>query len=94
MFGEKKLEAIEIRLVEKGALAPGSTQTPNMIKPITVMYQAHVGGIGWKDYVENGETKTKSTDDNDTMYLTYGYQDGSYKIVDASSLQTYFSRYF
>ena len=45
-------------------------------------------------YEENGETKTKSTDDNDTMYLTYGYQDGSYKIVDASSLQTYFSKYF
>ena len=45
-------------------------------------------------YEENGETKTKSTDDNDTMYLSYGYQDGSYKIVDASSLQTYFSRYF
>ena len=52
----KNLEAIEIRLVEKGALAPGSTQTPNMIKPITVMYQAHVGGVGWQDYVENGET--------------------------------------
>ena len=52
----KKLEAIEIRVVEKGALAPGSTQTPNMIKPITVMYQAHVGGVGWQDYVENGET--------------------------------------
>ena len=45
-------------------------------------------------YEENGETKTKSTDDNDTMYLTYGYQDSSYKIVDASSLQTYFSKYF
>ena len=45
-------------------------------------------------YEESGETKTKTSDDTDTMYLTYGYQDDTYKIVDASSLQTYFSRYF
>ena len=50
----KNLEAIEIKLVEKGQPAPGNTTTPNMIKPITIRYQAHVSGIGWQDYVENG----------------------------------------
>ena len=45
-------------------------------------------------YEEDGETKTKETTDTDSIYLTYGYQDKTYKIVDASSLTTYFSRYF
>ena len=78
----KKLEAIEIRLVEKGALAPGSTQTPNMIKPITVMYQAHVGGVGWQDYVENGQTggttgKSKALEALKIMIASQGDNAGS-----------------
>ena len=49
------LKAIEIKLVEKGQSAPGDTEKPNMIKPITIRYQAHVSGIGWQDYMENGD---------------------------------------
>ena len=49
------LKAIEIKLVEKGQPAPGDTEKPNMIKPITIRYQAHVSGIGWQDYMENGD---------------------------------------
>ena len=48
------LKAIEIKLVEKGQPAPGDTEKPNMIKPITIRYQAHVSRIGWQDYMENG----------------------------------------
>ena len=60
----KNLEAIEIRLVEKGNPSPGNTTTPNMIRPITIMYQAHVGGVGWQDYMENGALAGSSNYDN------------------------------
>ncbi len=45
-------------------------------------------------YEEDGQTKTKSKSTTDGMYLTYDYKENAYRLVDASSLQTYFSRYF
>lgn len=45
-------------------------------------------------YDSGGETKTNSSNDYDYMYLTFDYQDEEYKLVDATSLSTYFSRYY
>ena len=45
-------------------------------------------------YEEDGEIKTtEATDTNDSVSLIYAYQDNTYKMVDASGLPTFFSRY-
>ena len=45
-------------------------------------------------YEEDGEAKTtEATDTNDSVSLIYAYQDNTYKMVDASGLPTFFSRY-
>lgn len=45
-------------------------------------------------YQSGDETKTHDSDDYDYLYLTYSYINGEYKLVDTSSLNTYFSRYY
>ena len=56
----KRLEAIEIRLVEKGAAAPGSTEnaylTNEKVANPTIRYRTHVQNDGWQDYVTGGIT--------------------------------------
>ena len=49
----KRLEAIEIVLVEKGGEAPGSTDKPFLTHP-SVVYSTHVQSYGWLDYVADG----------------------------------------
>lgn len=44
-------------------------------------------------YESGEETKTHDDSDYDYMYLTFEYVDGNYKLVDASNLNTYFSKY-
>ncbi|MEH7494827.1 N-acetylmuramoyl-L-alanine amidase [Neobacillus niacini] len=50
----KQLEAIEIVLVEKGGKAPGSIDKPFITKP-SVVYSTNVEGLGWLDFVANGQ---------------------------------------
>lgn len=50
----KRLESIQIKLVEKGEPAPGSTTRPYVTSKPVVSYTTHVQGIGWQDYVTNG----------------------------------------
>ncbi len=46
-------------------------------------------------YISGTETKTNDSDDTDYyIYLTYDYVDGAFKLVDASSLTSYFSKYY
>lgn len=45
-------------------------------------------------YQSGEETKTNDSNDYDYVYLTYDYVDGNYKLVEASSLNTYFSKYY
>ncbi len=45
-------------------------------------------------YDEDGETKEKSNSSSDGIYVSYSYVDNAYHLVDASSLPTYFSKYF
>ena len=50
----KRLEAVEIVLVEKGGAAPGSTDKPFIIDP-SVVYSTHVQSYGWLPHVSDGE---------------------------------------
>lgn len=45
-------------------------------------------------YQSGDETKTNSSDDYDYIYLTFDYQNKEFKLVDVTSLNTYFSRYY
>lgn len=45
-------------------------------------------------YQSGDETKTHDSNDYDYIYLTFDYADDTFKLVDASSLNTYFSRYY
>lgn len=45
-------------------------------------------------YTSGSETKTNESTDSDSMYLTYEYVDSDFKLVNATSLNTYFSIYF
>lgn len=49
------VEAIQIKLVKKGANAPGSTTDAFIKKPVSLTYSAHVSDIGWQAYVSSGE---------------------------------------
>ena len=42
----KRLEAIEIILIQKGGQAPGKTDKPYIMK--TISYQTHIQDYGWK----------------------------------------------
>lgn len=44
-------------------------------------------------YESGEEVKTHDDSDYDYLYLTFEYVDGSYKLVDTSNLNTYFSKY-
>lgn len=46
-----RLEAFEVRLVEKGTPAPGNTSKPCL--SFSVSYRAHVQNIGWQGFVGN-----------------------------------------
>ncbi len=45
-------------------------------------------------YTSGSETKTHDSSSSDNMYIYYSYVDGAFKIIDASSLNTYFSKYY
>ncbi len=45
-------------------------------------------------YKFGDETKTNESSDYDYMYLTFDYSDNSFKLVEATSLNTYFSKYY
>lgn len=45
-------------------------------------------------YQSGDETKTHDSNDYDYMDLTFDYVDDEFKLVDASSLNTYFSKYY
>lgn len=49
------VEVIQIKLVKKGANAPGSTTDAFIKKPVSLTYSAHVSDIGWQPYVSSGE---------------------------------------
>ena len=51
-----RLEAVKIKIVQKGSAAPGSTSNTFRKPPMTVRYQAHVQNIGWQGTVSNGAT--------------------------------------
>ena len=51
----KRLEAIEIKLVEKGGAAPGPTNKPFIFIDPSVVYSTHVQKIGWQEAVSDGE---------------------------------------
>lgn len=46
------------------------------------------------EFKSGDETKTNSSNDSDIMDFTYDYVDEEYKLVNASSLNTYFSKYY
>ena len=48
-----RLEAIEIKLVQKNSKAPGNTDRPFVQNYIN--YSTHVENIGWQKYVKNDE---------------------------------------
>lgn len=45
-------------------------------------------------YQSGDETKTNNSDDYDYMYLTLDYSDDAFRLVNATSLNTYFSKYY
>lgn len=44
-------------------------------------------------YTSGDETKTKDDSSYDYVYLTYDYVDSKFKLIDITSLNTYFSKY-
>ncbi|MCI1288348.1 MAG: L,D-transpeptidase family protein [Olsenella sp.] len=48
-----RVEAVQFKLTEKNAAAPGDTNRPYVSAP-TVTYQAHVQNIGWQNWVGSG----------------------------------------
>ena len=66
-------EAVEIRLVEKGAAAPGSTDTPFRDKagePMSLTYRVHVSGIGWQSYTGGVAGTTGQSKAMETLQLS------------------------
>jgi len=45
-------------------------------------------------YDDNGETKTHDSNDYDYVYVYLTYADKAFKVIDTSSLNTYFSKYY
>ena len=45
-------------------------------------------------YTSGDEAKTHDSTDYDYIYLTYDYVDSKFKLIDATSLNTYFSKYY
>lgn len=45
-------------------------------------------------YQSGEETKTNDSKDTDYVYLTFDYADNTFKLIDISSLNTYFSKYY
>ncbi len=45
-------------------------------------------------YTSGSETKTHDSNSSDSMTIYYSYSDNAFKITDAGSLVTYFSRYY
>ena len=45
-------------------------------------------------YQSGEETKTNDSKDTDYVYLTFDYADDTFKLIDVSSLNTYFSKYY
>lgn len=45
-------------------------------------------------YQSGEETKTNDSKDTDYVYLTFDYADDTFKLIDVSSLSTYFSKYY
>lgn len=45
-------------------------------------------------YTSGDETKTHDSSSSDSMYIYYAYHNNEFKMIDASSLNTYFSRYY
>ncbi len=45
-------------------------------------------------YQSGDETKTNDSDDYDYVYLTFDYNNKEFKLVDASSLNSYYSKYY
>ena len=52
----KRMEAIQIQLVEKGGKAPGTSEK-HYVSNQGVFYQSHVQTYGWQTWKQNGETK-------------------------------------
>lgn len=52
----KQIESVEIRLVKKGEAAPGSTEGAYRAPVGSLVYSAHVGSIGWREPVADGQT--------------------------------------
>lgn len=98
-YADNRIEAVEMRLVKKGAPAPGTTNNVNKLKGETVSYQAHVSNVGWQRAVENGVTagligKTNQIESlrislNDYESLTGGIEYSAY--VDTIGWQEYVS---
>ena len=45
-------------------------------------------------YQSGDEVKTHDSSDYDYVYLTFDYENGNYHLIDTSSLNTYFSKYY
>lgn len=52
----KRLEAIQVVLVEKGQAAPGSTANAYRESTPSIAYQTHVQTYGWQSFVADGAT--------------------------------------
>ncbi len=46
------------------------------------------------NYTSGTETKTHDSSDSDNMYVYLTYADGAFRVVDAGSMTTYFSKYY
>lgn len=57
--GGKRMEAIQIKLVEKGGKAPGTSEK-HYVSNQGVFYQSHVQTYGWQTWKQNGETSGTS----------------------------------
>ena len=55
----KRMEAIQIKLVEKGGKAPGTSEK-HYVSNQGVFYQSHVQTYGWQTWKQNGETSGTS----------------------------------
>ena len=83
----KRIEAIEVRLVKKGEAAPGSVEKSYLINDNdSICYRSHVQDMGWTNYAKDGgqcgttgygkrleavELKLSSTIEGSVQYRTH-----------------------
>lgn len=69
---EHKLQAISIKIVKKGAAAPGATTTPYQERNAYVKYRSYINNVGWGNTVKEGVASGKTGT---------GYTIGAFKVT-------------